>query len=78
MRNNYGKDYNKGTYQATGTNKENRSPNAPTQGGYTKTGDTNKGGFDKSKQQSQKPNQTQNNWGTGSINKDKDNRDRNK
>lgn len=77
MKNNYGKDTNT-KYQAAGANKENRNPNAPTQGGFPKGGDQGKNlNTDKSKtQQPKQPGQgQQNTWGTGSINdKNKDRR----
>ena len=79
MKNEYGKkDYQGKGYQATG-GKENRNPNAPTQGGFSKTGG-DLGQNQKNKfQQGNKPTTPgqSNTWGTGSINTNTDkNKDR--
>lgn len=64
-----GKDYQGKTYQAA-SNKENRNPNAPTQGGFSTPGGSHGQPLkDKTKNpQANRPTQTnQNTWGKGSI-----------
>lgn len=75
MKNNYGKD-NQKSYQASPNKPDTRNPNAPTQGGFsTPGGGQGKNLNDKTKHpQSKDQTQKTNNWGTGSIDKNKDRR----
>ncbi|GEM_PF-6784389 len=78
MKNEYSKNSSKG-YQASPNKPTDNTRKAPTQGGSTLPGGQGKGGFDQTKtsqNQNQNPNQKTNNWGTGSIDKNKDKGDR--